>query len=455
MRSTSFMLQWGSIPLVVLLSSVMSVSANTQYLYSQVPAVDCVINPYQVADIASPVSGVIESIMVKRSQQVEAGQALAQLDARVERANVELARYRAGIQSEIQLGLVNHDIDSRRKGRVDSLHRENVLSDDNADEAERESRLSRWKLEQAKELSEVRKLELQRAEEQLAQKTIRAPFSGYILDTFKFKGEYVEDQAIVRMAQLNPLVVEAIVPMEYFGEIRVGAKAEVIPEIVGDTKMTGIVSIVDRIGDTASNTFGVRLVVNNGEYQVPAGLKCMVKFYQQSDEAIAQQAAELNKMEQASHGQGAVAVSAEDEMVTDTAKKEPITSSEVTEKPDASVTTDSAANSDSREMVADAVDVNDKEPVGQMQEAAADVDQASSQSPTGYLVLIPQMDTQQNTDDLIVELRNAGLTDLLQVDQGPHAGYIMMGLFSTPFGAQNRLQAIEKLGITGIIRERY
>jgi multidrug efflux pump subunit AcrA (membrane-fusion protein) len=38
------------------------------------------------------------------------------------------------------------------------------------------------------------------------------------------------------------------------------------------------VSIVDRVIDAASGTFGVRLTMPNPGHAVPAGLKCMVEF---------------------------------------------------------------------------------------------------------------------------------------------------------------------------------
>ncbi len=160
--------------LFFILSCILSIQASANdspTVYSTIPGVDCVINPYQVADLASPVAGVIETLYVERSQQVMAGQMVAQLNADVERASVELARFRAGIQSEIRLGQVNMDFDTRRKGRIDSLYEKKVISIDNTDEAEREAGLSRWKLEQARELLDVRKFELRRAEKQLQQKS--------------------------------------------------------------------------------------------------------------------------------------------------------------------------------------------------------------------------------------------------------------------------------------------
>ena len=272
---------------VLVLGQPLLAEANEKVDYTPIPAVDCVINPYRVVDISSPVAGVIEQVFVERSQPVTSGQVIAQLEASVERANVDLAQYRASVESEIELGRVNINFDRLRKKRIQTLVEESNISRENADQIEREVQLSQWKLKQATELAEIRQLELRKAQVQLEQKSISSPFDGFVLDIFKYRGEYVEDQAIVRLAQLDPLVIEAIVPMENFGLIEPGMQAEIIPEILLKDRLRGEVIAVDRIGDTASNTFGVKLSIPNPENKIPAGLKCIAKFIEMPIEQIA------------------------------------------------------------------------------------------------------------------------------------------------------------------------
>lgn len=49
-----------------------------------------------------------------------------------------------------------------------------------------------------------------------------------------------------------------------------------LPEVGG--VHTGRVTVVDRVVDAASGTFGVRLALPNADYRLPAGLKCKVRF---------------------------------------------------------------------------------------------------------------------------------------------------------------------------------
>jgi len=380
-----------------------------------------VINPYQVVDLASPVAGVIESLYVERSQAVKAGQVVAQLEADVERANVELARFRASIRSEIKLSQVNMEFDSLRQQRVTSLHQQKAISIDTSDEARREAGLSRWKLEQAKEQSTIRRLEQVRAEQQLNQKSIRAPFDGFVLDTFKYPGEYVEDKPILRLAQLDPLVIEAIVPMENFGELQAGMLAEVLPEMMPGEKLSAEVTIVDLIGDTASNTFGVRLVMPNPGNKISAGVKCLVKFLQKTPRQLAAVNSQSNEKEIISTVQNASPVEINKAIKPDVAKPAVVHQ------------------------------IANKEIHNEIQKVSLMVDK----KPSSYLVMIEQGETSQQTRERLRLLQSAGVDDYLEMDHGPYKNMILLGLYNRRNPAELRQQSINQLGIEAFIRERY
>jgi len=435
------------------LSQQLSANAATTE-YSAMPAVDCVINPYRVVDIASPVAGVIEKLYVERSQPVAAGQVVAQLEASVERANVELARYRAGIQSEIGLGRVNINFDQQRKKRVEGLLEKQNISLENADQIEREVQLSEWKLRQAKELADIRKLELRKAEEQLRQKSIPAPFDGFVLDTFKYRGEYVEDQAILRLAQLDPLVIEAIVPMENFGAIEAGMQAEILPEVLFKDKLQAEVMAVDRIGDTASNTFGVKLRMPNPENRIPAGLKCVVKFLEMASEPTTDetddQAAEKNSDNLIARTTEPAEQQASLAMVSNASAAEPIAApvDPVEGNVSTSVTDIAAANV---ELHADAEPEIAAAPVREKIIQSA----LSAQTPSSYMVLIDQPATGDETRNLVDWLNAAGVSDFLVFNNGANKGFISLGVFSTRANATNRQQGLDQLGFTTVTVERY
>lgn len=262
---------WHWVGLIICVATACPVTAE------EFPAVDCVVSPNVIVDLSSPVPGVLDEVLVERSEFVGRGQVVARLAAGVEVAGVNLAIARTELDPDIRASEVNLEFDQKRKERFDSLYGNEVIAIQNKEEAEREAQLSIWNLQRAKDRQKVRVLELRRAEELLAQKTIRSTIEGVIVARFKSAGEYVEDQPIVRIAQLNPLRVEAIMPMKYFGQIRTGMIAIVHPETMREPR-EATVTVVDPLGDPASGTFGVRLSLPNPDYSVPAGMKCEMKF---------------------------------------------------------------------------------------------------------------------------------------------------------------------------------
>jgi len=252
------------------------------------PAVDCIIQPSQVVDLGSPVAGVIHEVLVDRSDYVRRGQPVARIQDRIEVATVELARARAKVDAQLESERINLAYDKKSQRRIDSLYNRKVIAIDNKDDADRDAELSVLRIEQVKDLQTVRNEELERAMELVEQKIIRSPIDGFVVNRYKSQGEFVEDQPILRIAQLDPLNIEAIIPMKYFGMIQLGMLAEVYPEVVASKLHEARVTVVDRVGDAASGTFGVRLEMENPDFKIPAGLKCEVKFLHTSERILAE-----------------------------------------------------------------------------------------------------------------------------------------------------------------------
>lgn len=261
---------------------------NTAVTALELPAVDCVIQPHEVVDLGSPVAGVIEEIMVRQSDQVEIGQPVAKIEDSVEQATVELARARAKVDAQKRIEKINIVYNKKSQQRVDSLYGRQVIAIDNKDAADREAELSELRLSQVEDLQVVRNRELERARELVEQKVIRSTISGFVVEKYKSHGEFVEDQPILRIARLDPLNIEALVPMKYFGVVRTGMLADVNPELGGGELHTAKVTVVDRIGDAASGTFGVTLEMDNPDFKIPAGVRCEVKFLETSEEVLAE-----------------------------------------------------------------------------------------------------------------------------------------------------------------------
>jgi RND family efflux transporter MFP subunit len=262
-------------------------AAAAQPAQGVIEPLDCVINPSVVADLGSGVPGILNNVRVDRSDLVEAGDVVAELDSGVEEATLELAQARAEMDAEVELRRVNAAFGRRQHARSEDLFRRQAISTNDMDERETEARLARIQLRQAQDDKNIAQLELHRAAEVLKRRTIESPIKGVVMDRFKSVGEFVDDQPVVRVAQLDPLHVEVFVPVEHLGRVRPGMQARVSSEAVEGGTWKARVSRVDRVADVASGTYGVRLVLPNPDYRVPAGLRCLVQFVDQQDTPVA------------------------------------------------------------------------------------------------------------------------------------------------------------------------
>ena len=239
---------------------------------------DGLIEPYMVVNVGSGVPGVLEAVRVDRGDFVTKDQVLANLQSGVEEAAMELARVRAKMEATVRARQANVDFSVRKQARAEELYRKDVLPFSQMDEAETNRTLAELELQEALENKRLAELEFQRAIEVLKRRAIRSPIDGVVVERFLSPGEYVEQQPIMKLAQIHPLNVEVIVPVSLFGSIKVGMRATVKPEAPVGGEYVAQVKIVDRVVDAASGTFGVRLELPNPRYRLPAGLKCVVHF---------------------------------------------------------------------------------------------------------------------------------------------------------------------------------
>ena len=239
---------------------------------------DCLINPYALVAVSFSTDGVLDKVMVDRGDLVKEGQVLATLESSVEKATVALAAARARVESPMKSNQVRLDFGLRKFVRTDEMYKKDLVPLKELDEAETQKILAEIGVLEATENREVAELELERARAALEQRTLRSPVTGVVTERVLYSGEFVKGTPVLKLAQIHPLRVEVIAPVSLLGKVAVGMSAEVSPEAPVGGGHVAKVTVVDRVVDAASGTFGVRLELPNPAYRLPAGLKCKVRF---------------------------------------------------------------------------------------------------------------------------------------------------------------------------------
>lgn len=267
-------------PLALLLAGALaSAAASAQ---SRSNEFDGLIEPSQTIAVRSPVTGLIERIHVGRGTTVKKGQVVVSLEASVERAATELARYRAAMDGAVKAA------DSRVAFAESKLKRKAALADKNytsvqdRDDADLEQRIAVSDAQAARENRQVAKLEADLATAQLNQKLIRSPVDGVVVEQAMYPGEMAEPgdskSPILKLAQIDPLRVTVILPAALYPKLKLGMRAEVSPEKPMEGRYATTITMIDRVIDAASGTFRIHLSLPNPEGKLPGGLKCRVTF---------------------------------------------------------------------------------------------------------------------------------------------------------------------------------
>ncbi len=212
---------------------------------------ECLVEPYMEVEIASGVPGILDVVHVERGDTVKAGQPLAKLKSNVEEAHYELVKARA-------------EFAARKAERNVELYLKQMISPHEKDELETEAQLLVY--------------ERREAEERLKNRTMNSTVNGVVVERFMNPGEYVGEEPILRLAQIDPLRVEMALPVRYFGKVRAGMSGKIEFEAPGTGTPTAKVTVVDPVVDAASGTIGVRLELPNPRHRLPAGTKCWVEL---------------------------------------------------------------------------------------------------------------------------------------------------------------------------------
>ena len=268
--------KYTSILSTILILTPLSVMATQSVINTS--NLDCLIKPSKTVELSSSVRGRLKQVLVERGDKVKKNQVVARLNSSIEKANVVLAKKRAASDADINTSQEKYKFSQRTLERINTLHSNNAISEKARDESKTNARIDELDYLGAKEKQEILHLEYKRSLELLKLREIRTPIDGVIVDRYKSPGEFIDEEAVLKIIQINPLNVELIAPMSLFGQLTQGSEVLVKPEAPIGGEYKAKISIIDDVIDDASGTFRVRLILPNPKGLIPAGLGCVIEL---------------------------------------------------------------------------------------------------------------------------------------------------------------------------------
>jgi RND family efflux transporter MFP subunit len=244
-------------------------------------AFDCLIEPSQVIEVRTPVEGLIDKVHVQRGDTIRRGQPLVELLSSVERSTADSARYRAQMEGQISSARNRVEYATKKLTRATELAQQNYASAQARDEADAELRVAESELKAALENRELAVIEHRRALDALALRSVASPINGVVLDRMLNPGDLADAgsgrKPVLRIAQIDPLRVDIVLPAALIDRVKPGLKVTVTP-MGGVRTHTASIKMVDRVVDAASATFVARLELPNPTFGLPGGIRCQAEI---------------------------------------------------------------------------------------------------------------------------------------------------------------------------------
>ena len=224
------------------------------------------VTTFRRARLSPEVDGLLAKLYVDEGDEVNAGDALTELDQDIatidrDRAAAQVAEARASLQEA-------------RRQRDEAAQ---LLDKKHIPLTRYEAARSAVAVADAA-LQRLQK-ELERQQELLIRHTIRAPFNGVITRKMVEQGEWVSiDTALFELTELDRLRVNVPVPQFYFADVQLGTPVRLTFDAYPERSFQAEVTMKVPLSNEAARTFPVRIDLDNSERLLAPGMSVRVVF---------------------------------------------------------------------------------------------------------------------------------------------------------------------------------
>lgn len=241
------------------------------------------------AVVSAKIQGRLAELKVEEGSRVRDGEVLARLESRDSEAQVGRAR------AQVQRADADLAETRRQLRQAESLAREQVLPADQLEASQSRVKVAEAGLAQAR-------AELDFAQAQLQNTVIRAPFAGTVVKKMAEVGESVapippgvnistSSGAIVALADLETLEVEADVSESNVAKLRDGQPAEVTVEAFPDRRYRALLRQIIPTADRTKATVQVKVTILDKDESLKPEMSAKATFLESSAQVDAAAAA--------------------------------------------------------------------------------------------------------------------------------------------------------------------
>lgn len=260
------------------------------------------ITPTETVKLSFEIPGTITDITVNEGDYVQAGQVISTLDTKdynlkVKAAQAQYDAAKKQVDNEIPAKIAQAqsalDLTKATYDRLKALYDVGGISQSQMDEITTKLNVDTETLNTAISAKDVAETSLQQAQAALdlansniKSTTLTSPISGVILKKLNEAGENTAaGYPVVAIGNVDKVYIEVGVPDDSIEKIQKGIN--VTAKVYGiDKDVTGTVEEIGQLSDTATRTFPVKILVDNTDKKLKAGMTCKVDISLDSNERI-------------------------------------------------------------------------------------------------------------------------------------------------------------------------
>jgi membrane fusion protein (multidrug efflux system) len=256
--------------------NLLKIKEQSVLYYDKYPATTAALSQ---VNLLPQITGAITGIFFKEGSHVEKGQKLYEIDERIYKANYDQA------VANLQVAQGNQVQAQQDADRYEYLNKYNAVAKQQYDHAI-------ITLENAKNTVKASEQAVKTAKTNLTYAIVYAPFSGTIGFSMVKMGDVVNPGSTIlnTISTDNPMAVDFIInekQLPHFEELKNGKGKGIdslFTVLMPDNSLyphLGQLSIIDRAVDPQTGTIRVRLVFDNPNFYLRAGMSCVVRVHNQ------------------------------------------------------------------------------------------------------------------------------------------------------------------------------
>jgi len=224
------------------------------------------IQPEGRAEVASRVFGRVERIFVKEGEAVSAGRVLAIIDAEDVKASISAVEAQIrGAEAALRAAKAQYEVEERTFERYEKLLQEKAITPQEYDEVKARYESAKERVKEAEQALKALGYQKSSLSSQLKYTTLRAPFSGTIVEKRVDVGDLAAPGQPLFVLERGPFKVEVEVPEKFWDYLTLNREVNVQLDEEGKEIIKGTVVERSTAINPHSRTFRVKVLLSKQE----------------------------------------------------------------------------------------------------------------------------------------------------------------------------------------------